>query len=218
MASCWARERLYELVSAEPISTLAPKLNVSDASLKKACAEANIPVPGRVHWAKHRAGQTLAQVALPVRAAGMSEHVVLGGTHFFSWLKNLSAADRFRSRPRADAHAGRRTRPCCPALERRSRAAAPAVRYRNNGRRPFLVTLKPKHFPNRSTLGRFLDPFNVLESALGNGAPLDNKNNKKLISGNAPIVALEYWGASTWWTRHRVIDHTILTSIYTTKP
>jgi len=88
----------------------------------------------------------------------------------------------------------------------------------NTGRRPFFVTLKPKHFPNRSTLGRFLDPFNVSESALGNRAPLDNKNNKKLISGNAPIVALEYWGASTWWTRHRVIDHTILTSIYTTKP
>src|SRR5258706_3436175 len=27
--------------------------------------------------------------------------------------------------------------------------------------------------PNHSTIGRFLDPFNVLESGLGNGAPLD---------------------------------------------
>ena len=116
-----------------------------------------------------------------------------------------------------------------PAATQQTRKAAERVGGRvqplqqfdtgtNTGRRPFFVTLKPKHFPNRSTLDRFLDPFNVSESVLGNGAPLDNKNNKKLISGNAPIVALEYWGASTWWIRHRVIDHTILTSIYTTKP
>ena len=116
-----------------------------------------------------------------------------------------------------------------PAATQQTRKAAERVGGRvqplqqfdtgtNTGRRPFFVTLKPKHFPNRSTLGRFLDPFNMSECALGNRAPLDNKNNKKLISGNAPIVALEYWGASTWWIRHRVIDHTILTSIYTTKP
>jgi hypothetical protein len=35
MASCWSRERLYEAVWGEPISTLGPKWNVSDAGLKK---------------------------------------------------------------------------------------------------------------------------------------------------------------------------------------
>jgi hypothetical protein len=88
MASCLAREKLYEAVWAEPISTLAPKFRVSDADLKKACAEAHIPLPGRIYWAKRRAGQTPARVALPTRSPGMSEHVVLGGPHF-SWLQDL---------------------------------------------------------------------------------------------------------------------------------
>jgi hypothetical protein len=92
MASCLARESLYEAVWAEPISMLAPKLNVSDAGLKKACAEAHIPLPGRIYWAKCRAGQTPATVALPMRPAGMSEDVVLAGTHL-SWLQNLSDAE-----------------------------------------------------------------------------------------------------------------------------
>lgn len=95
MASCWTRERLYEAVWGEPISTLAPKLDVSDAGLKKACSEAQIPVPGRVYWAKRRAGQTPTQIALPVRPAGMSEDVVLGGARF-SWLQNLSDAEILR--------------------------------------------------------------------------------------------------------------------------
>jgi hypothetical protein len=92
----WGRYKLardrYEAVWGEPISTLAPKLNVSDAGLKKACTGAQIPVPGRVYWAKRRAGQAPTQVALPVRPAGMSEDVILGGTHF-SWLQNLAGAE-----------------------------------------------------------------------------------------------------------------------------
>jgi hypothetical protein len=30
------------------------------------------------------------------------------------------------------------------------------------GTRPFLVTLKPNHFPNHASVSRFLDGFNVL--------------------------------------------------------
>jgi len=52
------------------------QVNVCDASLKKACAETHIPVLGRVHWAKHRAGQTPARIRSPVRPTGMSEHVI----------------------------------------------------------------------------------------------------------------------------------------------
>jgi hypothetical protein len=54
-----------------------------------------------------------------------------------------------------------------------SSAAAPAARYRNKyGRRPFF-------FNPWSLFG----PIQRAESALGNGAPLDNKNNNKPISG-----------------------------------
>lgn len=91
MAS-WTREKLYEQIWTKPISMLAPTLGISEACLKKACAEAHIPTPGRVHWAKRRAGLTQDQIALPTRPAGMSENVVLGGTQF-SWLQNLSDAE-----------------------------------------------------------------------------------------------------------------------------
>jgi hypothetical protein len=89
MASCLTREKLYEAVWAETLSTLAPMLNVSVAGLKKACSEAHIPLPGRIYWAKHRAGQMPVRVALPIRSAGMSEDIILDGTHL-SWLQDLS--------------------------------------------------------------------------------------------------------------------------------
>jgi hypothetical protein len=95
MAQRFAREKLYEAVWTEPISTVAPKLSVSDAGLKKACSEAQIPIPGRVYWAKVRAGQTPTQIALPARPAGMSEDVILGGARF-SWLQDLSEDEILR--------------------------------------------------------------------------------------------------------------------------
>jgi hypothetical protein len=83
------RTELFRLVWLEPMSTLAPRLNVTDAKLKKVCAEAHIPTPGRIYWAKRRAGKAPDQTALPTRSAGMSEDLVLGGTHL-SWLQTLS--------------------------------------------------------------------------------------------------------------------------------
>jgi hypothetical protein len=86
------RTELFRLVWLEPVSTLAPRLNVSDAKLKKACAEACIPLPGRIYWAKRRAGKAPELTNLPIRPAGMSNDVVLGGTHL-SWLQTLSDAE-----------------------------------------------------------------------------------------------------------------------------
>jgi hypothetical protein len=73
-----ARTELYDLVWLEPVSTLA--------------AEAQIPLPGRIYWAKRRAGKAPAQTNLPIRPAGMNDDVVLGGTHL-SWLQTLSDAE-----------------------------------------------------------------------------------------------------------------------------
>jgi hypothetical protein len=91
MPKRFSRTELYHLVWLEPASTLAARLNLSDASVKIACAEAHIPLPGRIYWAKRTAGQTPPTVALPMRSAGMSEDIVLGTP--FSWLQNLSDAE-----------------------------------------------------------------------------------------------------------------------------
>jgi hypothetical protein len=55
----------------------------------------------------------------------------------------------------------------------------------NTGARPFLVTLKPNHLPNRADLSRFLGGFDVLSAHSVAGAPLhedDNKNFRKCPS------------------------------------
>jgi hypothetical protein len=84
-----SREDLYSSVWREPASALAPRLGISEAKLKKACASALIPLPGRIHWAKHRAGKATVQTDLPVRPAGMSEFVFFGGIQY-PWLQGLS--------------------------------------------------------------------------------------------------------------------------------
>ena len=87
-----SREELYNSVWREPASTLAPRFGISEAKLKKACASALIPLPGRIYWAKRRAGKAIAQTDLPVRSAGMSESVFFGGIQY-SWLQSLSDDD-----------------------------------------------------------------------------------------------------------------------------
>ena len=42
-----SREALYDLVWTEPVRTIAQRMGVSDAWLKKCCAKADIPVPDR---------------------------------------------------------------------------------------------------------------------------------------------------------------------------
>src|SRR5712672_318246 len=84
-----SREELYNSVWREPASTLAPRFGISEAKLKKACAAVLIPLPGRIYWAKRRAGKAIAQTDLPVRSAGMSESVFFGGIQY-SWLQGLS--------------------------------------------------------------------------------------------------------------------------------
>ncbi len=49
---------------------LAKKLRPSDRELAKACARANVPVPGRGYWAKLRHGKKVPRLSLPPIAAG----------------------------------------------------------------------------------------------------------------------------------------------------
>ena len=47
------REELYQLVWAEPITTLAKQYGLSDVGLAKVCKRHKIPKPERGYWAKY---------------------------------------------------------------------------------------------------------------------------------------------------------------------
>jgi len=61
----WNREELYEEVWSTPMRNLAEKYGLSDVGLAKTCRKLLIPLPGRGHWAKKEAGQTLKRAPLP---------------------------------------------------------------------------------------------------------------------------------------------------------
>jgi hypothetical protein len=86
------RHALYELVWSTPLTALAPQFDISDVALKKTCAKFDIPVPERGYWAKRQAGKPTAQVALPARAAGMKDEVVVGGRYHY-WYGQLTDED-----------------------------------------------------------------------------------------------------------------------------
>ena len=54
------RSELFGIVWKEPLAALAPKLGMSKPTLLKLCRMHNVPVPGRGHWAKVKAGQAVA--------------------------------------------------------------------------------------------------------------------------------------------------------------
>lgn len=60
-----SREELYEAVWSEAMSTLAPKLGISDVGLKKRCSNLGIPTPTRGYWAKLQNGKKVKKELLP---------------------------------------------------------------------------------------------------------------------------------------------------------
>jgi hypothetical protein len=74
-----SRLQLYELVWSAPLTATAPQFSISDVALKNTCRKFDIPVPPRGYWAKPQAGKPATKVALPTRAAGMDDAVVVGG-------------------------------------------------------------------------------------------------------------------------------------------
>jgi len=86
MAKQLNRRELYDLVWSTPMRALAAQFGISDVGLKKTCARAAIPTPDRGYWAKKEAGKQTFQVALPKRAPGMNDEVVVarGSDHWYS--------------------------------------------------------------------------------------------------------------------------------------
>jgi len=79
MAQTLSRQVLYDLVWSTPLKQLCERFGISDVALKKTCAKADIPTPERGYWARKEAGKKVQQIALPPRAPGMDDDVVVGG-------------------------------------------------------------------------------------------------------------------------------------------
>ena len=75
MAHTLTRQELYEMVWAEPKTSLAKKFGVSDVWLSKICRAATVPIPPRGYWAKIAAGKIPPRIALPARDLGQTERV-----------------------------------------------------------------------------------------------------------------------------------------------
>lgn len=78
MGHRFSRQELYDLVWSEPLSQLAPRLQISNVGLAKACRRAAIPVPERGYWAKLKAGKRVVRHPLPLRRPGMLDEIVTG--------------------------------------------------------------------------------------------------------------------------------------------
>lgn len=78
MEQCFRRQAFYDLVWSEPLSILAPRFGISDVALAKICRRHSIPVPGRGHWAKLKAGKPSPQFPLPRRGLGAAETIHIG--------------------------------------------------------------------------------------------------------------------------------------------
>lgn len=64
MDEVYDREKLYEEIWREPVTTVAKRYGVSDVALHKACKRLNVPMPPRGYWAKVQAGQALEKTPL----------------------------------------------------------------------------------------------------------------------------------------------------------
>jgi hypothetical protein len=74
-----SRVQLCDLVWSAPLTAVAPQFAISDVALRNTCRRFFIPVPPRGYWARPRAGKPATNVALPARAAGKEDEVVVGG-------------------------------------------------------------------------------------------------------------------------------------------
>jgi len=65
-----SRERLYQEVWAEPMTTVAQRYNVSSSFLARICTRLNVPRPPRGYWAMFAVGRKMKQPPLPTVKPG----------------------------------------------------------------------------------------------------------------------------------------------------
>jgi hypothetical protein len=75
------REDLFKLVWTAPIAVIAVRIGVSDVGLAKACRKAKIPLPGRGHWTRVSAGQSLSPPELSPAGREIPDLVCITGSN-----------------------------------------------------------------------------------------------------------------------------------------
>ncbi|MBY3181326.1 hypothetical protein HFO24_06535 [Rhizobium laguerreae] len=107
------REELYRMLWAEPATTVAARLGVSDRYLsQKVCPRLGVPAPPPGYWAKRAVGRAPPAPPLPERSPGIEQ------------LWRRSDRPRQPLRPRTKPVAQRRHRKPCPGLHPLVREAA----------------------------------------------------------------------------------------------
>lgn len=69
------REKLYEEVWNEPVTTVAKRYGISDNGLRKHCKRLGIPFPPRGYWAKVNAGHKAPKTPLPKVTGDLRKYV-----------------------------------------------------------------------------------------------------------------------------------------------
>ena len=65
-----SRERLYQEVWSEPMTSVALKYKVSASFLARVCTWLNVPRPQRGYWAKLAVGKVTKRPPLPIGIGG----------------------------------------------------------------------------------------------------------------------------------------------------
>lgn len=71
-----SRVDLYQMVWAQPATTVAEYLGVSSSYLKRVCNDLDVPTPAPGYWAKHRVGKAPQAISLPDPRPGVRQYWV----------------------------------------------------------------------------------------------------------------------------------------------
>lgn len=93
------RDKLYNEVWTEPMTTVSKRYNISDVALRKRCIAAGIPVPPAGYWAKLRAGKNVQQIPLPALTKESKKHVSGYAIHISKDVSTLTDIELLSEEP-----------------------------------------------------------------------------------------------------------------------
>lgn len=186
----FSRLALYDLVWETPIRTLAESFGVSDVWLKKCCAKADIPVPQRGYWAKHRVGKLVPRTKLPARAPGNPDTIRIGQERYNYWRPIDIEAELATPPPEPPQF----PEPIADVRERTAKRLG-IVPYRRDLSSPHPLVAKLLADDNARKSTRSDAPYRLRSNDPLFASPFERRRLKIL---NALFVALAKAGAPPW--------------------
>jgi len=95
-----SRKELYDLVWAEPMTSICTRFGLSDNGLRKHCKSMNIPTPPVGYWSKLKYGKSPEIILLPPEQDAVKQSTVLNEVDLSAETGvNLTApVNRFKAR------------------------------------------------------------------------------------------------------------------------